>query len=129
MGTNNTSVFVYGTLLRGECNHRCLRGADFLGETRTKPEYELVDLGPYPAMIVNGKTSVVGEVYKVDVETLHRLDMLEGCPGYYRRDEIELDNGGTAFVYTLPMKAEQRKTRRYIASGSWRNRNNKEKTA
>ena len=39
-------VFVYGTLLSGEGNHRHLRGARMLAVRRTEPRYTLVSLGP-----------------------------------------------------------------------------------
>ena len=44
-------IFVYGTLLSGEGNHRQLRGARPLAVRRTEPRYTLVSLGPYPALL------------------------------------------------------------------------------
>ena len=49
-------LFVYGTLRRGEPNHRELGEARFLGRARTAPVYELVDLGSFPGLLEGGST-------------------------------------------------------------------------
>ena len=61
-----TRVFVYGTLLAGEPNHRLLEAASFVGPAETPPVFSLVDLGPFPALVGGGAGAVVGEVYEVD---------------------------------------------------------------
>ncbi|HJL14439.1 MAG TPA: gamma-glutamylcyclotransferase family protein, partial [Sandaracinaceae bacterium LLY-WYZ-13_1] len=68
---------------------------------RTVPRYRLVSLGRFPAMVGGGRTRVVGEVYEVDGATLERLDRLEGHPGFYRRRQVELDDGRSAIAYLL----------------------------
>ena len=73
-----TCVFVYGTLLAGEPNHRLLTGARLVAEARTKPAFELRDLGAFPGLVRGGQHAVAGEVYEVDVATLAALDRLEG---------------------------------------------------
>ena len=78
-------IFVYGTLLSGEGDHRQLRGARPLAVRRTEPLYTLVSLGPYPALLDGGTTSVTGEVYDVDGDLLSALDRFEGVPRLYRR--------------------------------------------
>jgi len=78
-GTNgNARVFVYGTLLSGEPNHRLLADAELVGAARTEPDFDLVSLGAFPAMIAGGATAIAGEVYEVDRPTLDALDRLEG---------------------------------------------------
>jgi len=94
-------LFVYGSLKRGLRHHDQLRGATFLGETRTAPRYQLVLHGEYPAL-TGGEREVVGELYRVDDARLHRLDVFEGCPDLYRRDSVELHDGRRVVAYVLP---------------------------
>jgi len=114
------TVFVYGTLLRGEPNHRFLVSATWLGEACTKAEFELVDLGYFPALVASGQAVVFGEIYSVDQATLHKLDRLEGHPDLYRRTTIELSDGRQADTYIFPK--EHTRGRPRIASGNWRTR-------
>jgi gamma-glutamylaminecyclotransferase len=111
-------VFVYGTLLRGEDNHRFLRSASYLGSARTAPRFQLFDVGPFPALVDSGATAVVGELYEVDVETLAALDELEDHPDVYRRTEIPLDDGTVAHAYLLVRAPAEDLP--VIASGDWR---------
>ena len=120
-----TPVFVYGTLLRGESNSALMRKAKYVGEATTKPEYELVDFGWYPAMVSGGKTSIRGEVYLVDDAQLADIDRLEGYPGFYTRETIQLADGAMVSVYTL--SAKQAGGRPVIASGDWRERDGKDR--
>ena len=118
--TATTRVFVYGSLLSGEPNHRVLARARRVGEARTAPRFALHDLGAYPAMIEGGGLAIAGEVYEVDAKTLARLDVLEGHPRYYRRVPITLADGSSAETYLLtPAQVEGRPL---IASGNWRGR-------
>jgi gamma-glutamylaminecyclotransferase len=120
-----TRVFVYGSLLSGEPNHRILASARCVGETHTERRFALHDLGAYPAMVAGGAHAVVGEVYEVDARTLASLDALEGHPRFYRRTTIELADGSSAETYLLaPAQVEGRPL---IASGNWRGRR-REKT-
>lgn len=121
-----TRVFVYGTLLAGEGNHRLLATATLVGEARTEPAFELRDLGYFPGLVKGGACSVAGEVYEVDAPTLARLDALEGHPRFYRRARIALEGG--ALVETYLLTPEQVEGRPVIASGNWRSRR-KEKAA
>jgi gamma-glutamylcyclotransferase (GGCT)/AIG2-like uncharacterized protein YtfP len=81
-------VFVYGTLRRGEYNHRYLSRVRRLGVYRTSPVYTLLDLGDYPAVIPGGHTAILGEVYAINNALLSRLDGLEGYPHEYTRERI-----------------------------------------
>lgn len=114
-----TRVFVYGTLLAGEPNHRLLTGARLVTEARTKPAFELRDLGAFPGL-VRGAHAVAGEVYEVDEPMLAALDRLEGHPRFYRRTRIALEDG--AVVETYLLAPEQVEGRPVIDSGSWRAR-------
>lgn len=120
MGPKEHTVFVYGTLLRGEPNHRLLAHARFVGEAVTEPGFELADLGAFPAMSAAGGGAVAGEVYAVDAATLAALDRLEGHPRFYRRSWIRLATGAHVEAYLL--EREQVRGRPRILSGNWRNR-------
>ena len=113
-----TRIFVYGTLMRGEGNHRLLAGAKRIGAARTAPQFLFVSLGGFPGLVRGGDLSVRGELYDVGVGTLHDLDRLEGHPHFYRRQPIALDDGARAIAYLLT--AGQVRGRERIASGDWR---------
>jgi gamma-glutamylaminecyclotransferase len=88
-----TTVFVYGTLKRGQRNHSLLQDQEFLGEARTLPRYRLYDCGRYPALVhdrVNG-VAVFGEVWRVSDEVLRRMDAYECAPELYSRQDIILE--------------------------------------
>jgi gamma-glutamylcyclotransferase (GGCT)/AIG2-like uncharacterized protein YtfP len=113
-----TKLFVYGTLLSEEPNHRVLRGARCLGAARTPPRFTMVDLGTFPGVVAEGATAIVGELYEVDAPTLAALDRLEGHPRFFRRTRIALDDGTEVESYLLT--PEQVEARPSIASGNWR---------
>jgi gamma-glutamylaminecyclotransferase len=111
-------VFVYGTLLAGEPNHRLLADAALVGAARTEPDFDLVSLGAFPAMVPGGGTAIAGEVYEVDPDTLDALDRLEGHPRFYQRRAVRLDDGGEVLAYLLT--PDQVRGRPRITSGDWR---------
>lgn len=113
-----TLVFVYGTLLAGEPNHRYLRRARLVAEGLTRPQFTLYDLGAFPGLVRGGSHAVPGEVYEVDEPTLAALDLLEGHPEFYCRSTIALTTGVSVETYLLT--ARQVAGRPIIASGSWR---------
>lgn len=116
----NTRVFVYGTLLRDEPNHYILEHACFVREARTPAVFILRDLGAFPALLADGSTAVLGEVYEVDAATLARLDRLEGHPRFYERTPIALDDGESVEAYVMaPERAWSEQT---ITNGDWRRR-------
>ncbi|QDF03377.1 gamma-glutamylcyclotransferase family protein [Myxococcus xanthus] len=116
--STSTRVFVYGTLLSGEPNHRLLRGARLIGPARTQPRFTLHDYGPFPALASRGKHAVEGEVYEVDAHMLAALDRLEGHPRFYKRTSIALDGAGRVEAYLFPK--ERLAGRPVIESGCWR---------
>jgi gamma-glutamylcyclotransferase (GGCT)/AIG2-like uncharacterized protein YtfP len=105
-------------MLSGEPNHGQLHGARLLGPARTEPRYTLVSLGPYPALLEGGATSVAGEIYEVDDELLAALDRFEGVPTLYRRTLVQLVGGKSAHGYVLARAAPSRYP--VIESGDWR---------
>lgn len=113
-------VFVYGTLLSGEPNHRLLATAKPLGPARTALGYRLHDLGSFPAMVEGGEGAVDGELYEVDDGTLAALDRLEGHPDFYRRVPIRLATGEEVESYV--MRPGQVEERAVVEAGDWRGR-------
>lgn len=109
-------VFVYGSLRHGGALNGALSTAEFIGTTKTHPQYSLYSLGAFPALIAGGNTSVVGEVYEVTPRVLADLDRIEGHPHFYVRTPIELEDGTNAEVYLLP---EEPRGCEVVASGDW----------
>jgi gamma-glutamylcyclotransferase (GGCT)/AIG2-like uncharacterized protein YtfP len=104
-----TTLFVYGTLMRGLGNHRLLEQQRFLGRARTLHPHLLLQAGvPFVHPTLPSTLPVQGEVYEVTPEALARIDSLEGHPDWYARTPIEvqlLADGGaplrtlTASIY------------------------------
>lgn len=92
-------VFVYGTLMSGEGNHRYLENSTFLGRTAIEG-YDMHDVGWYPA-IVPGDGLVVGELYSVPIDDMPSIDMLEGEGSLYAKRCETVTYGGrkTAFAF------------------------------
>ncbi|UZE97290.1 gamma-glutamylcyclotransferase family protein [Alkalimarinus alittae] len=100
MKGNDFLVFVYGTLRKGESNDALLQEAESLGFYETESEYTMFDLGYFPAVTPSGKTSISGELYRVDQQTAKNLDQLEGYPSYYDRIQITTPMGD-AWIYVI----------------------------
>jgi gamma-glutamylcyclotransferase (GGCT)/AIG2-like uncharacterized protein YtfP len=109
-------VFVYGTLLRGEVNHRLLDGAAFLGPHRTAPCFALLLVGAYPGAVRGGGSAILGEVFRVGTAGLHQLDRLEEYPKLYDRQLIATPYG-RAWIY---LYRGRRRDRPVIGGGDWR---------
>lgn len=108
-------VFVYGTLRRGESNHRYVAEARRLGGHVTAPGYTLYDTGPFPAAMAGGSTAIVGEVYAVDRRGFRLLDRLEGYPREYTRRRIATPYGA-AWMYLWIRRVDPRWRR---LAGDW----------
>lgn len=99
-------IGVYGTLKQGNGNHDYfLAEAMYLGQGLTINKYPLqIHSGlPYLFDEPNKGHQVSVEIYCVDDEMLDQLDMLEGHPQHYKRQQIsvDMDDGSTevAWVY------------------------------
>jgi gamma-glutamylcyclotransferase (GGCT)/AIG2-like uncharacterized protein YtfP len=114
------TLFAYGSLREGECDHSELQGAERLGTALTAPRYRLIDLGVYAALVQGGRLSVVGELYAVDRELRRRLDVLKQCPILFYRDRVELGDGTLAEAYL--MREEQVRGKRRLHVGDWKQR-------
>lgn len=84
-------VFVYGTLKRGEGNHRLMGDSRFVGEVQTSGDFMMFGSGfPLCREPVDGDNlhqagKVKGEVFAVNKSVLAALDSLEGHPTFYER--------------------------------------------
>ncbi|GMT33655.1 hypothetical protein PFISCL1PPCAC_24952 [Pristionchus fissidentatus] len=109
----NRLVFVYGTLKRGEPNHRFLEAskgiARYVGTAVLREAYPLVIASKYNIPFLLNKSGeghrIRGEVYDVDGKTMESLDELEGYPDLYTREEKEVEMAdrsvALAWVYIL----------------------------
>ncbi|KAM7111674.1 gamma-glutamylaminecyclotransferase isoform 1-T2 [Molossus nigricans] len=92
-------VFVYGTLKRGQPNHKVLLDhtngcSAFWGRGRTVEPYPLVIAGehniPHLLNLPGHGHCVAGEIYSVDEQMLCFLDEFEGCPDMYQRTRVRI---------------------------------------
>ena len=83
-------LFVYGTLKRGQRNHRLLADQQYLGEAATEPRYRVFDLGPYPGLVADAANglAVRGELWAVSECCLAELDDFEGVPDLFARRRV-----------------------------------------
>lgn len=91
-------VFVYGTLKQGGTLHT---GAEeeVLEDTITGTLY---NLGPYPAIKLEGEGEIKGELHLIDEAYLPAYDRIEGVSsGFYRRERVTTASGIEAFVYEI----------------------------
>jgi gamma-glutamylcyclotransferase (GGCT)/AIG2-like uncharacterized protein YtfP len=120
-GQESSTVFVYGSLKRGQPNHHWLAGAPWLGEGRLDG-VQLFDLGPFPMAVALPPSQQAcdllrGELYQVDGVTLTQLDRLEGAPRLFQRHWLGLNDGRSAWVYLG--RARQVRHAPPIPSGLW----------
>ena len=73
-------VFVYGTLKRGQRNFHFLRHAEFVAEFTTGRIYSMYQFDDYPAVCLNGRQAIRGEIYQVTDRQFKALDDLEAEP-------------------------------------------------
>jgi gamma-glutamylcyclotransferase (GGCT)/AIG2-like uncharacterized protein YtfP len=102
---NGKLLFVYGTMMEGGENHPVIQdGAELLGDVKTKNKYHLYLLPPDSPAIEKGTDKVVGQLFKVSVQTLAKADKFEHP---YTRRPIELEDGRRVFAYFPPVKHEK----------------------
>ena len=92
-------VFVYGTLMSGEANHRYLENSAFLGKAAVEG-YDMYNVGWYPA-VVPGDGIVTGELYRVPLTDMASIDMLEGEGSLYLKkcEWITCESGNSTFAF------------------------------
>jgi gamma-glutamylcyclotransferase (GGCT)/AIG2-like uncharacterized protein YtfP len=83
------SVFVYGTLLTGEPNHR-VAVPHLLSVRPGRVRGRLYDVGVFPALVLDPEGhEIEGEWFEVTLEGLHAMDRLEGYRGAGRENFYE----------------------------------------
>lgn len=103
-----TTVFVYGTLIRGQRNNRLLSEAEYIGEAELN-DYAMYDLVYFPGIKAESGSKVKGELYEVDETTLEALDRLEGDGYLYVRQKVKAHMGGVtilAFTYVYNQEVD-----------------------
>ena len=117
---NKQLVFVYGTLRRGGAGAMSIRFPNSKFIADAKVSGSLYDLGAYPGLLLNESNSfVIGEVYEVDDEILHKLDDFEAASNYWRR-QVEISFGThKGPCWTYEPNAEFYFPRKLITSGDW----------
>ena len=104
--STGTTLFIYGTLKRGQTNHHLLAEQCYLGEVATARRFRLLSLGWYPGL-AEARTdrvglSIEGEAWEVTRKCLEILDHYEGSE--YRRCRIELMPSDVVHV-SMPIQA------------------------
>jgi gamma-glutamylaminecyclotransferase len=122
LDAKKTLLFDYGSLLPGERDHELLAGAHRVGPACTPPEYYLVELNAFPALVRGGRIEVKGELYEVDAATLLSIDLRKENPVLFKREAIRLAGGELAEAYLMTL--DQVRGRRRLNSGDWRARFN-----
>ena len=88
--SEQTLIFVYGTLLKGRSNYEAFLSPEdliFRGEIEG---FDMYELGGFPG-IVHGKGIVKGEVYSVTPEQLKRINSLEGEGHLYNKELVSVE--------------------------------------
>lgn len=119
---NITHIFVYGTLMRKHNEQGILHhgGAEYVTEGSIKGT--MYDLGPFPAIKLEGEGRIHGEVHRLpeDGELLHHLDAYEGYnsnfpeSSLYTRKEVVVEGFGRAWVYEIVSPRGE-----VVESGMW----------
>lgn len=112
------TLFVYGTLMRGERAGHYMAAAEWLGPARTEARFTLHMVQWYPGMASGGRTAVIGEVYRVPPDLMAELDAYEGPE--YTRMSVPLAEGPVASAEAYVMSPQAAELLAVIPSGDWR---------
>jgi len=122
-------VCVYGTLRKGEGNHRILENnSELLGTYKSEPTFTMYGRRRgFPIVVPKGDTSIEYEVYKVtDPTTVKRLHSLEGCTGipghadnWYDIMPMETPHG-KGYIYVHHTHKEDENS--VIKTGNWKHK-------
>jgi len=97
MNKRNISLFVWGTLKKGQINHYYLENAVFIGKGITKEKFirtGFIELylcnDYYKNKFGRDCVNIEGEIYLINEEELNRIDLLEGFPHLYKRRLVSI---------------------------------------
>jgi gamma-glutamylcyclotransferase (GGCT)/AIG2-like uncharacterized protein YtfP len=127
MTNNKTTIFVYGTLREGSGNWRGLLAPLKGKEAKTNQKYRMLSYGGFPAVykVEENGVQITGELFVIDDPTLERVDLLEGNPTWYNREEIKVTTKSgeevVAWMYIMPDDGYA-STKSEIPSGDWKRR-------
>ncbi len=114
------TIFTYGTLMKGQRNHRYLEKSRYLCDGVLE-DHELYDTEyDYPAAIKAAGHRVYGEVYKIDEKTKKEVDELEGVGYLYDCTEvtIQTESGKVKALFYEYLQATA-ELRPYTLKGKW----------
>ena len=102
--SGSTLVGVYGTLKRGHANHGAfLAGFPLVRAGAVRIPFRLFGNVEYPMLVpARDVNPVVIETYRVDAETVLRLDAFEGQFGYRRVEIVPAGETEPVAVYVHP---------------------------
>jgi gamma-glutamylcyclotransferase (GGCT)/AIG2-like uncharacterized protein YtfP len=115
-----TLVFVYGSLKKGYGNHCILGDSTFIGDHVTDEKYTMLSMGAFPCVDDGGTTPIHGEVYAVTDEILNNLDLLEGCPRFFKQKKLS-SVYGEIVMYVINKECLVGVVYPVIKSGIWEN--------
>jgi gamma-glutamylcyclotransferase (GGCT)/AIG2-like uncharacterized protein YtfP len=115
-------VFICGSALRGQPDHKNLRGATFIQEVKTVPQYRLhaVKNGWHPGIyaVETGGISISGELYAMSDEDYDYL-LSQEPPNMYP-ETVELEGGESAIAMLYPQDLIEKENYPDISHfGSW----------
>jgi gamma-glutamylcyclotransferase (GGCT)/AIG2-like uncharacterized protein YtfP len=96
-------MFLNGGGMRGGPVHHHIEGVPLLGALRTAPNYRFYSVrDEFPALVATaaGGASIVGELYDVPIDMLHR-SLLPAEPPELELGTIELEDGSVSFAMLL----------------------------
>lgn len=123
-GTETVHMFLNGTAMAGQADHRHIAGSRFLGERRTAPLYRFYAVrDEFPGLVPaeEGGASILGELYEIAVP-VWRDQLLPNEPSELTPGRVELDDGTTAHVMLLDLSRVRKGDKLVDISelGGWR---------
>lgn len=106
------AMFLNGGGMRGGPVHHHIEGVPLLGERRTAPNYRFYSVrDEFPALVPTtaGGAAIIGELYDVPIDMLHR-SLLPAEPPELELGTIELENGDVSFAMLLRREVLERGT-------------------
>ena len=103
-------MFLNGGGMRGGPVHQHIEGVPLLGELRTAPKYRFYSVrDEFPALVPTdeGGAAIIGELYDVPIEMLHR-SLLPAEPPELEFGTIELEDGSVSFAVLLRREVLER---------------------